>query len=305
MSVFHLLASNRTMPSGDRVRPIGTELRTVWNAASLAKAEAALADLVASYRDSAPKLAEWLVPEGLAVLPVCHLTICYCCGIRNRESTFPRSAPSTSGAASRPVVGQLWRWPALALKALRCDIDSARVSACCGAQEFAALVPAIIFQPILSALADHDRFSGLVSRGRVGHQSSDDRAPEIRFRGFVHIVAPVNCCRPGARYFRRVQRRIRSPRHRQLMALQPSAPAAPGGSSKSVVSPHRSRRALQYRGARSLAGQPRAESPVGCGTQIFIDANGSQTALFCNQFLVWRVISCRMHHRTGNIWTGI
>ena len=56
---------------------IGTELRTVWNAASLAKAEAALADLVASYRDSAPKLAEWLeenVPEGMAVfaLPEHH-----------------------------------------------------------------------------------------------------------------------------------------------------------------------------------------------------------------------------------------
>ncbi|PIP97116.1 MAG: hypothetical protein COW75_08230, partial [Rhodobacterales bacterium CG18_big_fil_WC_8_21_14_2_50_71_9] len=41
-----------------------------WNAASLAKAEAALAELVATYRDTAPKLAAWLdenVPEGLAV----------------------------------------------------------------------------------------------------------------------------------------------------------------------------------------------------------------------------------------------
>jgi putative transposase len=43
----------------------------------MAKAEAALADPVASYRDSAPKLAEWLqenVPEGLTVfsLPEHH-----------------------------------------------------------------------------------------------------------------------------------------------------------------------------------------------------------------------------------------
>jgi len=56
---------------------IGTELREVWNAGSLAKAETALADLVTSYRDSAPKLAKWLeenVPEGLTVfaLPEHH-----------------------------------------------------------------------------------------------------------------------------------------------------------------------------------------------------------------------------------------
>jgi transposase-like protein len=43
----------------------------------LAKAEAALAELVATYRDTAPKLAAWLeenVPEGLAVfaLPEYH-----------------------------------------------------------------------------------------------------------------------------------------------------------------------------------------------------------------------------------------
>jgi putative transposase len=49
----------------------------VWNAASLAKAETALAELVATYRDTAPKLAAWLeenVPEGLAVfaLPEHH-----------------------------------------------------------------------------------------------------------------------------------------------------------------------------------------------------------------------------------------
>ena len=56
---------------------IGAELRGVWNAASLAKAETALAELVATYRDTAPKLAAWLeesVPEGLAVfaLPEHH-----------------------------------------------------------------------------------------------------------------------------------------------------------------------------------------------------------------------------------------
>ncbi|MCB1310976.1 MAG: transposase [Sedimentitalea sp.] len=56
---------------------IGAELRTVWNASSLAKVETALAELVTAYRNPAPKLAEWLeenVPEGLAVfsLPEHH-----------------------------------------------------------------------------------------------------------------------------------------------------------------------------------------------------------------------------------------
>ena len=56
---------------------IGAELRAVWNAGSLAKAEAALAELVATYRDTAPNLAAWLeenVPEGLAAfaLPEHH-----------------------------------------------------------------------------------------------------------------------------------------------------------------------------------------------------------------------------------------
>lgn len=49
---------------------IGAELREVWTAGSLAKAETALAELVADYRDTAPKLAAWLeenAPEGLAV----------------------------------------------------------------------------------------------------------------------------------------------------------------------------------------------------------------------------------------------
>jgi len=49
---------------------IGTELRAVWNASDLPKAEAALAELIETYRDAAPKLAGWLeenVPEGLTV----------------------------------------------------------------------------------------------------------------------------------------------------------------------------------------------------------------------------------------------
>ena len=49
----------------------------MWNANTLAAAETALADLVSSYRQAAPKLAEWLehnVPEGLTVftLPEHH-----------------------------------------------------------------------------------------------------------------------------------------------------------------------------------------------------------------------------------------
>ena len=53
---------------------IGAELRAVWNAASSAKAEAALAELAATYRDTAPAWLEESVPEGLAVfaLPEHH-----------------------------------------------------------------------------------------------------------------------------------------------------------------------------------------------------------------------------------------
>jgi len=67
-----------TVPPSLAIRKrIGAELRAVWNAASLAKADTALAELVATYRDTAPKLAAWLeenVPEGLAVfaLPEHH-----------------------------------------------------------------------------------------------------------------------------------------------------------------------------------------------------------------------------------------
>lgn len=56
---------------------IGAELREIWNAASLAKAETSLAELVTEYRDTAPKLAAWLeknVPESFTVftLPKHH-----------------------------------------------------------------------------------------------------------------------------------------------------------------------------------------------------------------------------------------
>lgn len=56
---------------------IGAELREIWNAASLAKAETSLAELVTEYRDTAPKIAAWLeenVPEGLTffTLPKHH-----------------------------------------------------------------------------------------------------------------------------------------------------------------------------------------------------------------------------------------
>ena len=51
---------------------IGAELRAVWNAASLAKAETALAELVATYRDTAPKLAAWLEEKRARAPPPSH-----------------------------------------------------------------------------------------------------------------------------------------------------------------------------------------------------------------------------------------
>jgi transposase-like protein len=75
---FHL-AQNAIhhAPNVDIRRRIGAELRSVWNAPTLAKAEASVSELVASYRAGAPKLADWLeknVQEGLAVftLPEHH-----------------------------------------------------------------------------------------------------------------------------------------------------------------------------------------------------------------------------------------
>jgi len=75
---FHLAQNTiHHAPNAEIRKRIGAELRAVWNASTLAKAETALAELVASYRDTAPKLATWLeenVPEGLAVftLPEHH-----------------------------------------------------------------------------------------------------------------------------------------------------------------------------------------------------------------------------------------
>lgn len=75
---FHL-AQNAIhhAPTLEIRKRIGSELRSVWNASTLAKAETALAELVSVYRDAAPKLASWLeenVPEGLAAfsLPEHH-----------------------------------------------------------------------------------------------------------------------------------------------------------------------------------------------------------------------------------------
>lgn len=75
---FHLARNTiHHAPNVEIRKRIGAELRTVWNASTLAKAETALAELVASYRTSAPKLAAWLeenAPEGLSVftLPEHH-----------------------------------------------------------------------------------------------------------------------------------------------------------------------------------------------------------------------------------------
>ena len=75
---FHL-AQNAIhhAPNAQVRKRIGAELRTVWNAPGLDAATENLNRLVDSYRDTAPKLAEWLetnVPEGLAVftLPEHH-----------------------------------------------------------------------------------------------------------------------------------------------------------------------------------------------------------------------------------------
>jgi transposase-like protein len=75
---FHLARNAiHHAPNADIRKRIGKQLKAVWTADDLAKAEAALAELVAGYRDTAPKLADWLeenAPEGLAVftLPEQH-----------------------------------------------------------------------------------------------------------------------------------------------------------------------------------------------------------------------------------------
>jgi transposase-like protein len=75
---FHLAQNAIHHAPNAQIRArIGSELRQIWNQPALAKAGAALAELVASYQACAPKLAAWLeqsVPEGLAVfsLPESH-----------------------------------------------------------------------------------------------------------------------------------------------------------------------------------------------------------------------------------------
>ena len=75
---FHLAQNAvHNSPNNDIRKRIGKQLRSVWNASSLAAAEAELATLVASYRDTHQNFADWLennVPEGLAVftLPEDH-----------------------------------------------------------------------------------------------------------------------------------------------------------------------------------------------------------------------------------------
>lgn len=75
---FHLAANAiQHSPSLAIRKRIGRELREVWNAPSLERAQIALRELVEGYRDKAPKLSSWLeknIPEGLAVfaLPAPH-----------------------------------------------------------------------------------------------------------------------------------------------------------------------------------------------------------------------------------------
>ena len=75
---FHLAQNAIHHAPNAQIRgKVGSELRLIWNQPTLAKAQVALAELVASYQMSAPKLATWLdqnVPEGLTVfsLPETH-----------------------------------------------------------------------------------------------------------------------------------------------------------------------------------------------------------------------------------------
>ncbi len=75
---FHLARNAiHHAPSMAIRKRIGAELRQIWNAPNLEAAEESLRQLVASYRDGASNLAQWLednIPEGLAVfiLPEHH-----------------------------------------------------------------------------------------------------------------------------------------------------------------------------------------------------------------------------------------
>jgi len=77
---------------------IGTELRRIWNAATVEGAQGELDRLVACYRDSAPRLADWLennVPEGLAVM---------------RWPPHHRRRMRTSNPIERAVQQEIKRW---------------------------------------------------------------------------------------------------------------------------------------------------------------------------------------------------
>jgi transposase-like protein len=75
---FHLQQNAQAYVPSVALRPqVARDLRSVFNASDRAEAEERLAKLVAKYRKSAPKLAEWMetnVPEGLTVfaLPEAH-----------------------------------------------------------------------------------------------------------------------------------------------------------------------------------------------------------------------------------------
>jgi len=99
---FHL-AQNAVhhAPNIEIRKRIGAELRAVWNAPTLVRAEAALAELVASYRSTARKLADWLehnVPEGLAVFTRPSI-IAADCALQTQSNAA--SSKSSSGAPSR------------------------------------------------------------------------------------------------------------------------------------------------------------------------------------------------------------
>jgi len=75
---FHLQQNaGAYVPRTDMRRPVARDIRSIFNAPDRLEAERLLEHVVSRYRDSAPKLSEWLetnIPEGLAVfaLPDSH-----------------------------------------------------------------------------------------------------------------------------------------------------------------------------------------------------------------------------------------
>ena len=67
---FHLARNAFSRASTGRTARIGAELRDVWNAVDADRAQAALNELVDSYRDTHPDFAEWFqssVSEGFTI----------------------------------------------------------------------------------------------------------------------------------------------------------------------------------------------------------------------------------------------